>query len=147
MASSNSITDFPPDSTNTRNGIVRKKWPKLTTEKRTQIVQILLQNYNEKDKKLQWGIVKKTVEQFHATVRTINNIWSKARTQINDGCAIDMQSNMRGNVGRKRGSFSFRIRRLFNKPQPFFINKRGLDFNVKVGVERFGELSFRKERR
>ncbi|KAL6563295.1 hypothetical protein OROHE_005882 [Orobanche hederae] len=91
-----SSTDFPPDSTNTRNGNVRKKWPKLTIEKRTQIVQILLQNYNEKDKKLQWGIVKKTAEQFHVTVRTINNIWSKERNLIN------MQSNMRGNVGRKR---------------------------------------------
>ncbi|CAH9090742.1 unnamed protein product, partial [Cuscuta epithymum] len=73
--------------------------PKLTENQRMRIVAKFLRMSSEG--KLQRGCISTIAKEFKVRRETMSRLWNKAKSQMQEGVAINVQSKMKGKVGRK----------------------------------------------
>ncbi|KAL5728781.1 hypothetical protein ACHQM5_001821 [Ranunculus cassubicifolius] len=88
------------DSTSTNNSVISKSRKNLTNEERQNIFEaVSKQCYNGKIKK---GAFTNVAALFSVTPRTIQKIWMRGKTCIDNGVKVDVAHRLTERTGRKR---------------------------------------------
>ncbi|XP_057540736.1 uncharacterized protein LOC130818589 [Amaranthus tricolor] len=81
----------------------------LPVQTRKLIVQQLTSLSKEPDRRLPWGTIKTIALQHNTSKWTIARLWESAKTSMQNGIVIDVNSRKRGRVGRKPRVFDMNL--------------------------------------
>ncbi|XP_057548114.1 uncharacterized protein LOC130826548 [Amaranthus tricolor] len=93
--------------TSTQQSIVYKR--ELPTQTIKLIVQQLTCFSKEPDRRLPWGTIKTIALQHNTSRWTVARLWESAKTTMQNGIVVDVNSRKRGRVGRKPRVFDMTL--------------------------------------
>ena len=93
--------------TSTQQSIVYKR--ELPTQTIKLIVQQLTCFSKEPDRRLPWGTIKTIALQHNTSRWTVARLWESAKTTMQNGIVVDVNSRKRGRVGRKPRVFDMNL--------------------------------------
>ncbi|XP_057517960.1 uncharacterized protein LOC130798880 [Amaranthus tricolor] len=101
------IVEPNQQQTSTQQSIGHKR--ELPTQNRKLIVQQLTCLSKEPDRSLPWGIIKTIALQHNTSRWTVARLWESAKTELQNGIVVDVNSRKRRRVGRKPRVFDITL--------------------------------------